>query len=231
MANPRRSSSVSADSGGPQLPVHVQLHRNALSSSSLLHFLKKPHAFPFLLSVFLLLTWISLRLQTSSSSSSSSPLFMDRFSREDDLKANLVRFSAEGVSRIVRDKRGWMVNPVTVAVDSGITGGAVNCVSTHVGEIRPGVMRGNHRHHDCNETFVIWGARMKFRLENQEMGENGYVEVVIGGDEVAVAASPSGTAHALVNIDRVKSAYFIGCQDSILDYKNSTTDFNVWKDL
>lgn len=45
-----------------------------------------------------------------------------------------------------------------------IAGGAVNCVSTHVGEIRPGAMRGNHRHHDCNETFVIWGARMKVRV-------------------------------------------------------------------
>lgn len=44
------------------------------------------------------------------------------------------------------------------------TGGAQSCVSTHVGEIRPGGVRGNHRHHFCNETFIIWGAKTKFRV-------------------------------------------------------------------
>lgn len=43
-------------------------------------------------------------------------------------------------------------------------GGAVSCKSAHVGEIRPGAMRGNHRHHSCNETFVIWGAKTIFRV-------------------------------------------------------------------
>lgn len=45
-----------------------------------------------------------------------------------------------------------------------LAGGAVNCASVHVGEIRPGTVRGNHRHHDCNETFIIWGARTAFRV-------------------------------------------------------------------
>lgn len=43
-------------------------------------------------------------------------------------------------------------------------GGAASCVSIHVGEIRPGGLRGNHRHHTCNETFVIWGAKTRFRV-------------------------------------------------------------------
>lgn len=43
-------------------------------------------------------------------------------------------------------------------------GGAITCASLHVGEIRPGRFRGNHRHHNCNETFVIWGAATKFRV-------------------------------------------------------------------
>lgn len=43
-------------------------------------------------------------------------------------------------------------------------GGATTCASLHLGEIRPGKLRGNHRHHDCNETFVIWGAATKFRV-------------------------------------------------------------------
>ena len=45
-------------------------------------------------------------------------------------------------------------------------GGAVTCASLHIGEIRPGEIRGNHRHHDCNETFVIWGATTKFRVSS-----------------------------------------------------------------
>ncbi|CAK9150178.1 unnamed protein product [Ilex paraguariensis] len=75
-------------------------------------------------------------------------------------------------------------------------GDVVNCASVHVGEIRPGGVRGNHRHHTCNETLVIWGAKTVFRLENKAM-DRGYAEVIVGADEVAVAASPSGTAHAL----------------------------------
>ena len=45
-----------------------------------------------------------------------------------------------------------------------VTGGAVSCFSIHIGEIRPGGVRGNHRHHTCNETFVIWGAKTLFRV-------------------------------------------------------------------
>lgn len=59
----------------------------------------------------------------------------------------------------------------------------------------------------------------------------GYAEVVIGGDEVAVVASPSGTAHALINVDPVRTTFFLGCQDSILNNTSSRSDFKVWKDL
>ncbi|KAL0009704.1 hypothetical protein SO802_004812 [Lithocarpus litseifolius] len=79
------------------------------------------------------------------------------------------------------------------------SGGAVTCASLHLGEIRPGALRGNHRHHTCNETLFIWGAKTKYSLENSQVVSKGYAEVIIDADEVAVAASPSGTAHALVN--------------------------------
>ena len=45
-----------------------------------------------------------------------------------------------------------------------LLGGAVSCASVHVGEIRPGGVRGSHRHHGCNETFIIWGAKIAFRV-------------------------------------------------------------------
>ncbi|XP_048138138.1 uncharacterized protein LOC115731528 isoform X1 [Rhodamnia argentea] len=268
MANPRRPSYSAA--GGPAISLEgaqaspaALAQRSAFSSSSLVHFLKKPLAFPFLLSAFLLLTWISLRLQSSSSASRfASSRDSERSREEDDRKANLVRFPLGSFS----DKRGWLLDPTSVALDSGIRGGAVACASIHVGEIRPGGVRANHRHHTCNETFVIWGAKTKFRgahsstpstsrkingiivrvlcsingcywklelfkLESSELGGKTYAEVVVAADEVAVAASPSGTAHALVNIDPVHSTFFIGCQDGVINYNSSSTDYRVWKDL
>lgn len=68
------------------------------------------------------------------------------------------------------------------------------------------------------------------QLENKSL-TRGYSEVTVGADEVAVAASSSGTAHALVNIDTIRSTFFLGCQDSVINYNGSTSDFNVWKDL
>lgn len=127
MANPRRPS-YSAAAGAAislesaQASPAAQAQRSAFSSSSLVHFLKKPHAFPFLLSAFLLLTWIILRLQSGSSyaaaSRFSSSRDRERGREEDDHKANLVRFPLGSFS----DKRGWLLDPTSVALDSGIRG-------------------------------------------------------------------------------------------------------------
>ncbi|XP_059645990.1 uncharacterized protein LOC132289821 isoform X2 [Cornus florida] len=235
MANPRRNSysiscgnnesSSSSSENNQQRPFEAQ----TLTAVKL--FLKKPHAFPFLLSLFLLLTWLFLRFQQLSPHfSTSSPPHLEREDIDGDQKANLVRFASAYPSRITKDKRGWLLNPLSVAFHAGISGGALTCVSIHVGEIQPGGVRGNHRHYTCNETFLIWGAKTIFRLENNAV-HKGYAEVTVGADEVAVAASPSGTAHALVNVDPVRSTFFIGCQDSIINYNSSTSDFNIWKDL
>ncbi|KAJ8437400.1 hypothetical protein Cgig2_020419 [Carnegiea gigantea] len=221
MSNTRRTLYVNS-SQSSENPFQTQSH--AVSS---LNFLKKPHAFPLLLSIFLFLTWVSLRFQNSSHFSSP-PQSLRRWSKEDDQKANLVRYLPFQLSE---DRRGWLLNPVTAALNAGLSGGAVTCASVHVGEIRPRGIRGNHRHYTCNETFIIWGAQVKFRVENRQVAGNGYAEVIIGADEVAVAASPSGTAHALVNIDPVRTAYLLGCQDSIVNYNSSSTAFNIWKDL
>ncbi|KAJ4896021.1 Uncharacterized protein Rs2_22815 [Raphanus sativus] len=221
MANPRRTL--------------TENHR----LSPLINLLKKPQAIPLLLSFFLFLTWISLRLQHSSHLSSStshtkssavkSHHHPDSEVLDEDDKASLVRFDTASISPIRKDDRGWLLDPVTLARDSRLHGGAATCVSIHVGEIKPGGLRGNHRHHTCNETFVLWGAKTRFRLENHNV-EKGYAEVLIGEDEVAVAVSPSGTAHAIVNVDPVRSTFLIGCQDSNL-HNSSTSDYKVWKDL
>ncbi|CAI8588115.1 unnamed protein product [Vicia faba] len=211
-------------------PLHINIPPSTsamfqrIRPSVVTSFLKKPLSLPFVLSIFLFLAWISLRsYRTSHSLHLSSP--------NDDAKANLRRFSSHFPSRIAKDNRGWILDPIALAASSGLSGGAVNCGSLHLGEIRPGKFRGNHRHHDCNETFVLWGAAIKFRVENSAVTDIGYAEVTIARDEVIVAASPAHTAHALINIDPARSAYFIGCQDSIINYNASSTDFNVWKDI
>ncbi|GMN67458.1 hypothetical protein TIFTF001_036522, partial [Ficus carica] len=138
MANPRRSSyslnintniNQSSGSASSENPLS-QLHSQSSSSSrvslcylSLLHFLKKPHAFPFLLSVFLLLTWLFLRIQRSPHFSADSSRLRHSHrqrSQFDDSQANLRRFTSGFPSLIANDKRGWLLNPVSLALDSGL---------------------------------------------------------------------------------------------------------------
>ncbi|XP_042479463.1 uncharacterized protein LOC122060439 isoform X2 [Macadamia integrifolia] len=210
------------------------LHTQTPSLSSFIFFLKRPHAFPFLLSIFVLLTWVFLRLQhlhQFPSPQQTQSREEQKWRREDDKQANLVRFRSGFPSQISKDKRGWLLDPVAAAIEAGISEGAISCNSVHVGEIRPGGMRGNHRHHTCNETLVIWGAETKFRLENNHILGKGFAEVTIGAEEVAVAGSPSGIAHAIVNVDLSRTTFILGCQDNVVTYNSSSTDFNVWKDL
>ncbi|CAL9127692.1 unnamed protein product [Musa textilis] len=105
----------------------------AAAVSSVAVFFKRPSAFPLLLSVFVLLTWVFLRLEhpaaaglrsslssgLSSSSSRSGTGPVDGA----DSDANLVRFSAvEFPSKIARDWRGWLMDPVTAAREARLRG-------------------------------------------------------------------------------------------------------------
>lgn len=97
--------------------------------SPIINLLKKPQAFPILLSFFLFLTWISLRLQHSShvSSSSSHPKSTlnshpDLKVFDDDDKVNLVRFGLASLSPARKDDRGWLLDPVILARDSQLKG-------------------------------------------------------------------------------------------------------------
>lgn len=134
MANPRRASYSSNQSSERESSLHLnggiqsQIQRLSSSYPSFIHFLKKPHAFPFLLFVFLMLTWLSLRFQHSSthSSSSSSSSRAAQNQREEtqisDSQANLHRFGYGFPSRIAKDKRGWLLDPISIASDSGVSG-------------------------------------------------------------------------------------------------------------
>ncbi|XP_072060435.1 uncharacterized protein [Arachis hypogaea] len=161
----------------------------------MLQFLQRPLSLPFVLTIFIFFTWISLHFHTASKASSSSL----HWTAIHDINANLLRFRSGISSKILKDERGWLLDPLSLASASDISGGAITCASIHAGEIRPGKLRGNHRHHDCNETLVIWGAITRYRLENSKVPHKRYGEVTIGFDDIIVAASPSGTAHAIKN--------------------------------
>ncbi|KAE8678949.1 Detected protein of unknown function [Hibiscus syriacus] len=204
MANPRRNSySTSQSSDINSFQFQTQ---SSSSLSSLKHLLKKPHAIPFLLLFLLFLTWVSLRLQYSSSSGVRRDQLGLDGPGDEDSKANLVRFKSGLPSPIVKDKRGWLLDPVSPLRFSLASKGG-QCLA--------------HKY-----TLV----KLDMVSENK-MVDRGYAEVTIEEDEVVVAASPSGTAHALVNVDALRSTFFLGCQDGMVNTNSSNTDFNVWKDL
>lgn len=149
-----------------------------------------------------------------------------------DISVRLVRmkFSASKEVDARQDERGWMVDPVLAARKAGLEGGSLNCLEAHLGQIKAGKMRGNHRHHHCNETFILWGARQRFRNENPN-DPKGYSETILEADDVAVATGPAGFAHSITNIDSSKISYLMACQDALYDLANPRTDYNVWSDL
>ncbi|CAI5459154.1 unnamed protein product [Closterium sp. Yama58-4] len=171
-------------------------------------------------------------------------------SRRDEEAGGTMRF--DGAARVVRlavgvreggggggdgkgadarqDARGWMIDPLAAAVAAGLKGGATSCLMTHVGEVLPEKIRGNHRHHDYNETLVLWGARMRVRNENRDVAK-GFAEVILTADDVAVMACPAMSAHAVVNIDTSRSAYLMACQDGLHDPNDPRSDYAVWSDL
>eukprot|EP00243_Klebsormidium_subtile_P001444 TRINITY_DN12488_c0_g1_i2.p1 TRINITY_DN12488_c0_g1~~TRINITY_DN12488_c0_g1_i2.p1 ORF type:complete len:241 (-),score=1.84 TRINITY_DN12488_c0_g1_i2:390-1028(-) len=146
------------------------------------------------------------------------------------LDADLARLDLQpGAGDPRTDDRGWMVDPREAARQAGLQGAAV-CEDVHLGIILPGKTRGNHRHHTKNETFILWGARTKWRVENPE-SEHGYVEVVLERDDVVVTVGRASIAHAVINIDTQLFTNLVSCTDGLFDPKHPDTDYKVWKDL
>jgi hypothetical protein len=119
MANPRRAIALHIQTQPPPLPSTAAALPPHTLASSLLHFLKRPASFPFLLSLFVLLTWLSLRFHHPSPP----PSLGGRPSVVHEPQANLVRFPAELYpTPIARDGRGWLLDPVAAARDAGLPG-------------------------------------------------------------------------------------------------------------
>ncbi|KAM3208242.1 hypothetical protein ACQJBY_063111 [Aegilops geniculata] len=70
MANPRRAIALQINTQTPPFPAAAAAPSSSSLPSSLLHFLKRLASFPFLLSLFVLLTWISLHFHQPTPSAS-----------------------------------------------------------------------------------------------------------------------------------------------------------------
>ncbi|KAL4203425.1 hypothetical protein AMTRI_Chr01g127830 [Amborella trichopoda] len=250
MANARRitpiplSSSSETHNTNTTFSSLLSSPPNPTSSSSFSLIRRKTHLFPLVLLFLFFIFWVLIRTPPIWFSLSNQPqeqhrpILVELSKRKSGVSDNFIAYSSATHSNFFfNDRRGWLLNPVTAARESGLSGGALDCRSVHVGEIRPGGVRGNHRHHNCSETFIIWGAKTLFRpiygnlqVEKNHVIGKDYEEFIVAADEVAVATSPRGTAHALVNMDHKLITYFLGCQDSLLT-NGSSTDFQVWKDL
>lgn len=147
MVNPRRNSYANNQSSNRPIFQNPSSHAHS-TSSRIIHFLKKPHAFPFLLTIFLFLTWLSLKLQHSSHyfsspfSRSQQALFTHH-TLEDDAKVNLVRFSSGFPSPLAKDNRGWILDPIALALRSNLLG-MPTILSSSVSFI-----------HDSNSIFIF----------------------------------------------------------------------------
>lgn len=133
MANPRRPSyssyplPISDPIPNTILQFQTQTPQTASTFfNSLKIFLKKPHAFPFLLSIFCLLAWVSLRLQQRHNNQpfhqSSYTVVNDKnggYSK--DSSGTVVKFSSVS-SPVAKDKRGWLLDPIAAALDFGVSG-------------------------------------------------------------------------------------------------------------
>ena len=120
---PRRILYVNATAPPPPADTTAGFHQGRPSLvASLAHFLQRPQSLPFVLSLFLFLTWISLRMHRSSSSRFPPPL--PEWTADADMMANLARFSSAAAvpSRVAKDSRGWLLDPVSLARASGISG-------------------------------------------------------------------------------------------------------------
>uniref|UniRef100_A0A7S0ST88 Cupin type-1 domain-containing protein n=1 Tax=Mantoniella antarctica TaxID=81844 RepID=A0A7S0ST88_9CHLO len=123
----------------------------------------------------------------------------------------------------------WMESLFHAQDAAGLVGAAAEhgCRDMHVGTVGAGRSRGNHRHHNKNETIILWGAAGIVRVERP----GGVISDfrVRPGDRVLVA-SPSGLGHAIKADRGGGDMMLIACADAAWDPSHPATDYQVWND-
>ena len=122
----------------------------------------------------------------------------------------------------------WMTSVLNAVDEAGLKGPS-RCLDLHVGTVRPGGARGNHRHKTRDESLIVWGASGRIRVERPGMG---YHDYVVDRDDVVVLAAPAGSAHAIKADDGEGNVMMLAaCSDAPpTDGPDPNTDYRVWSD-
>lgn len=122
----------------------------------------------------------------------------------------------------------WMESMFHAQAAAGLSGAneGIGCLDVHVGTVGAGKSRGNHRHHNKNETIVIWGAGGVVRVERP----GGYDDYRLEPTTRVLVASPAGLGHAIKADPGGADLNLVACADAAWDDANPATDYKVWKD-
>ena len=108
------------------------------------------------------------------------------------------------------DQRGWMVELADFAISQGF-----EIKNTHVGNILPGQIRGNHLHQKQTEWLLVFGG--KALIICQEKGETVQKEITV--DDKLLFEVEQGCAHAIKNIDE-HEIFVLAITDQVYNPEN-----------
>lgn len=93
---------------------------------------------------------------------------------------------------ILKDERGWVINPLEIAsLPRGKLG------NLHVVSIEPGIIRGNHYHTSATEWILVYGGSAKIAWRSR--GENQIHEDFVGEKELALFEIQKNVEHSIKN--------------------------------
>ena len=105
-----------------------------------------------------------------------------------------------------QDKRGWGVNPLDALEISGDFPGNLHIVS-----LKPGAVRGNHRHANATEWILVFGGQAKIVWKTGEA--TSIDQISVDNSEPTLFEIPPGVDHAIVN-DSTHDMYLAVFYDS-----------------
>jgi len=94
---------------------------------------------------------------------------------------------------ILKDGRGWTINPLKIADIPG-----KSLLGLHLVSIKPGTIRGNHHHPDATEWLLTCGGLAS--LVWRPVGDEAVNEFLIEGEEPVLFEIPPGCEHAIKNL-------------------------------
>ncbi|NLH49732.1 MAG: hypothetical protein GX444_14195 [Myxococcales bacterium] len=126
-----------------------------------------------------------------------------------DPPATLLSFAIAPVETS-RDARGWVSNLL-----DHLPLPAAGLRNIHIVQLRPGLIRGNHRHHRQNEWIVLCGGPCRVVV----VWEGRRREETIVGDVPVMLTLPAGTPHA-IRYEGIGEAFLVSFTDQEYSFEH-----------